>query len=167
MAAHLETTGATAVGAQPVASPGVVRRARGRELLVYFALGVLFGFVLVRGELVSWFRIQEMFRLQSFHMFGVLMSAVLVAGVSVALIKRFGVKTLDGEPVVIPSKVLGKGVRYVVGGVIFGLGWALTGACPGALFALVGSGVAGMLLAVVGALAGTWLYGYLRPRLPH
>jgi len=135
--------------------------------VAYLALGVLFGITLVKSEAVSWFRIQEMFRFQAFHMYGVMGSALAVAALSLAAIKRFHVTTVHGEPISIPPKELGRGYRYWAGGGIFGVGWALTGACPGPLFALVGAGVPVMLLAVVSAMAGTWVYGYLRPSLPH
>ncbi len=138
-----------------------------RRLLGYFLLGTWFGVVLTKSQVVSWFRIQEMFRFQSFYMYGVLGSAVLVAGISIALLRRFRVKTLDGAEIVIPPKVMGRGYRYWVGGTIFGIGCAFTGACPGPLFALIGAGVGVMIVTVVAALAGTWLYGYLRPHLPH
>jgi uncharacterized membrane protein YedE/YeeE len=134
---------------------------------LYFVLGCFFGILLTKSEVVSWFRIQEMFRFQSFHMYGVLGSAVAVAAASIGLLRRFGVQTVDGEPISIPPKELGKGYRYWIGGTIFGVGWALTGACPGPLFALVGSGVSVFAAAVISALAGTWIYGYLRPSLPH
>jgi uncharacterized membrane protein YedE/YeeE len=133
----------------------------------YFFLGILFGIVLTKSEAVSWFRIQEMFRFQSFHMYGILASAVVVAGVAIALIKRYHVKTLHGETVVIAPKTMGRGTRYWAGGSLFGIGWAFTGACPGPLFALVGSGLTVILVPVVAALAGTYAYGWLRPRLPH
>jgi uncharacterized membrane protein YedE/YeeE len=133
----------------------------------YFVLGCLFGIVLTKSEVVSWFRIQEMFRFQSFHMYGVLGSAVAVAAGSIAVLRRFGIPTLTGEPIAIPAKELGKGYRYWIGGTIFGVGWALTGACPGPLFALVGSGAGVFTVAVISALAGTWVYGYFRPFLPH
>ena len=138
-----------------------------RRLLGYFLLGTWFGVVLTKSQVVSWFRIQEMFRFQSFYMYGVLGSAVLVAGISIALLRRFRVKTVDGAEIVIPPKVMGRGYRYWIGGTIFGVGWAFTGACPGPLFALIGAGVGVMIVTVVAALAGTWLYGYLRPHLPH
>jgi uncharacterized membrane protein YedE/YeeE len=134
---------------------------------LYFVLGCFFGILLTKSEVVSWFRIQEMFRFQSFHMYGVIGSAVAVAAASIGLLRRFGVQTVDGEPISIPPKELGKGYRYWIGGTIFGVGWALTGACPGPLFALVGSGVSVFAAAVISALAGTWIYGYLRPSLPH
>jgi hypothetical protein len=100
-------------------------------------------------------------------MYEIIASAILVAAISVAIIKRLGLKTLVGEPITIPPKKMGSGIRYAAGGTIFGLGWALTGACPGTLFALVGNGVTVMLVAIGSALAGTWVYGWLRPRLPH
>ncbi len=136
-------------------------------LAPYFLLGCAFGAVLTEAELISWFRIQEMFRFQAFHMYGVIASAILVAGVSLALIERLGLRASDGQPLGLAPKKLGSGARYVIGGTTFGVGWALTGACPGPLVALVGSGVPVMIVAVLSALAGTWTYGYLRPRLPH
>jgi hypothetical protein len=136
-------------------------------LSVYLLLGIAFGFVLSRAEVISWFRIQEMFRFQSFRMYGIIGSAVVTAAASVALIKRSGIKSVAGERISIPAKPLGNGIRYAVGGTIFGLGWALTGACPGPLFALIGNGLTVMIAGVVSALAGTWTYGWLRPRLPH
>jgi uncharacterized membrane protein YedE/YeeE len=138
-----------------------------RGLLVYVLLGAFFGIVLVKSEVVSWFRIQEMFRFQSFHMYGVIGSAVAVAALSVWLIKKLRVKTLGGEEIAIPPKQWGTGTRYWAGGTLFGFGWALTGACPGPLFALLGAGVGVILLAIVSAVAGAWVYGALRPRLPH
>ncbi|MBZ5546529.1 MAG: YeeE/YedE family protein [Acidobacteriia bacterium] len=135
--------------------------------LVYFVLGVGFGIVLTKSEVLSWFRIQEMFRFQSPRMYEIIASAIAVATFSVQLIRRLGLKSASGELITIPPKPLGHGVRYAVGGTIFGLGWALTGACPGPLFALIGNGLTVMILAVGSALAGTWLYGFLRPRLPH
>jgi len=141
--------------------------ARPAFLVVYLLLGIAFGFVLSRSEVISWFRIQEMFRFQSFRMYGIIGSAVVTAAVSVALIKRSGIKSVAGERISIPAKPLGSGIRYAAGGTIFGLGWALTGACPGPLFALIGNGVTVMIAAVVSALVGTWAYGWLRPRLPH
>jgi uncharacterized protein len=149
------------------APPSVARAGRARGLVGYFLLGVLFGIVLTKSEVVSWFRIQEMFRFQAFHMYGIIGTAVLIAGASLALIKRLQLRTLGGEPIAVAPKALGKGYRYWVGGTIFGVGWAFTGACPGPLFALVGSGVGVMVVAALAAVAGTWVYGWLRPRLPH
>jgi uncharacterized membrane protein YedE/YeeE len=135
--------------------------------LAYLLLGICFGITLTQSEVLSWFRIQEMFRFQSPRMYQIIASAIVVAAASLAFIKRLGVKTISGEPIAIPPKSLGFGVRYAVGGTIFGLGWALVGACPGPLFALVGNGLTVMIVAIGSALAGTWLYGLLRPRLPH
>jgi len=136
-------------------------------LLAYLVLGVAFGVVLTKSGVISWFRIQEMFRFQSFRMYGIIGTAIATAAISIALIKQFQWKTVSGEDISIPMKQLGRGIRYAVGGTVFGLGWALTGACPGPLFALVGNGVSVMAAAVLSALFGTWVYGVLRPRLPH
>jgi uncharacterized membrane protein YedE/YeeE len=142
-------------------------RERGITWLGYLLLGACFGITLTQSEVLSWFRIQEMFRFQSLRMYEIIASAIAVAGISIALIRRLGVKTISGEPISIPPKTMGRGVRYAAGGVIFGLGWALTGACPGPLFALAGNGISVMIVAIASALAGTWLYGFLKPRLPH
>ena len=136
-------------------------------LLPYLVAGVYFGVVLTKSEVISWYRIQEMFRFQAFHMYGIIGSAVLVAGLSLAVIRWKGVTTLGGEPITIPPKRMDRGHRYWIGGVLFGIGWALTGACPGPLVALVGNGHSVMLVAILSAMIGTWTYGYLRPRLPH
>jgi uncharacterized membrane protein YedE/YeeE len=128
---------------------------------------VAFGIVLVKAEVVSWYRIQEMFRFQSFHMYGVLGSAMLTALISLEILKRTGARALTGESIAVPSKHLGTGSRYWIGGVIFGAGWALTGACPGPLFALIGSGATVYIAVGLAALVGTWTYGLLRPHLPH
>jgi uncharacterized membrane protein YedE/YeeE len=133
----------------------------------YFLLGALFGVVLTKAEIVSWFRIQEMFRFESFHMYGIIASAIAVAAVSVALLRRAAVRTVSGAPISIPAKQLGMGYRYSIGGATFGIGWALTGACPGPMFALIGAGSSVFVVTVLSAMAGTWLYGYLRPHLPH
>jgi uncharacterized membrane protein YedE/YeeE len=138
-----------------------------RFLPVYLLLGVAFGFVLSRSEVLSWFRIQEMFRFQSFRMYGIIGSAVATAALSVALIKALKLKSIGGVAISIPPRVLGSGIQYAVGGTIFGVGWALTGACPGPLFALIGNGVSVMLAAVISALLGTWVYGWIRPKIPH
>ena len=138
-----------------------------QRLLGYFLLGIVFGVVLTKSEVVSWFRIQEMFRLHSFHMYGVIGSAWAVAATSLALIRRLKVRALGGEEIAVAPKAFGTGRRYWIGGTIFGLGWALTGACPGPLVALIGSRATVFLVAVLAAVAGTWLYGLLRPHLPH
>lgn len=133
--------------------------------LKYLVVGILFGIVFVKAEIISWFRIQEMFRLQSFHMYGVIGSAVVVGMISVFLIKKFNIKTLDGEEVVFHPKKFQKGQIY--GGLIFGLGWAITGACPGPLFAQIGSGYVVVIATLLSAIAGTWTYGLLRDKLPN
>jgi uncharacterized protein len=133
--------------------------------LRYLLLGTGFGFVLTKAEAISWFRIQEMFRFQSFHMYGMILSAILVGIVSIQLIKRFKVRTLSGDPITIQPKQFHWG--QVIGGVIFGLGWALAGACPGPLYALAGSGVWVMAVSLAAAVLGTWVYGWLRDKLPH
>ncbi len=138
------------------------------SLLGYLLFGVVFGIILVKSEVVSWFRIQEMFRFHSFHLHGVIGSAGVVAASSVLAIKRLGLKTIHGEPISIaPKQWTGVGTRYWLGGTFFGLGWALLGACPGPLFALIGGGITVLLVAFVAALAGTWTYAALRSRLPH
>lgn len=133
--------------------------------LKYLVVGILFGIVFVKAEVISWFRIQEMFRLQSFHMYGVIGSAVLVGMISVLIIKKFNIKTIHGEKIVFNSKKFNKGQIY--GGLIFGLGWALTGACPGPLFAQIGTGATVIFITLLSAVAGTWFYGFLRDKLPH
>lgn len=133
----------------------------------YLVLGICFGIVITKAEVISWFRIQEMFRFQGFHMFGIFATALPVAIIGVQLLKRSHARTLTGEAIVIAPKEFGHGTRYIAGGILFGLGWALVGACPGPLFALLGSGIAGIALVIVAALAGTWLYAALRPHLPH
>ncbi|MDX1639658.1 MAG: DUF6691 family protein [Balneolaceae bacterium] len=133
----------------------------------FFFAGIFFGFVLIKSEVVSWFRIQEMFRFDAFHMYGVLGSAILVGAVSLWIINRFDLKGADGSPMTLKPKDNSLNKRYVYGGLTFGLGWALTGACPGPLYVLSGSGLLIMLVPLVSAIAGAWAYGYLRPRLPH
>lgn len=137
------------------------------ELAAYLLLGAIFGTLLTKGQVIAWFRIQEMFRFHSSYMFGVIGSAVATAAISIALIRRFGLRARTGELIVIAPKVLGTGTRYWAGGTLFGLGWSFTGACPGPLIALVGAGLPIMAVAMLSALAGTWVYGTLRPRLPH
>lgn len=138
------------------------------SLMAYGLLGVFFGIVLTKSEVISWFRIQEMFRFQSFHMYGILGSAVLVAGVSTAILRRFASPGWAAARLEIPEKELGsRNYRYWIGGTLFGLGWALLGACPGPIFVLVGNGVTVYVAALASALAGTWAYGRLRPHLPH
>lgn len=131
----------------------------------YCIAGIWFGILLVKAEVISWFRIQEMFRLQSFHMYGVIGTAVVVGIISVWLIKKLKLKTIHGEPVVLLKKQFNKGQVY--GGLLFGFGWALTGACPGPLFAQIGTGTPVIIITLLSAVLGTWVYGYLREKLPH
>jgi uncharacterized membrane protein YedE/YeeE len=133
--------------------------------LKYLGAGALFGIILVKAEVISWFRIQEMFRLQSFHMYGVIGSAVAVGVLSVWLIKRLKVKTIYNEPIEFVEKKLNKGNIY--GGLLFGFGWAITGACPGPLFAQIGTGASVIIVTLFSAIAGTWVYGKFRDSLPH
>ncbi|MDI3321040.1 DUF6691 family protein [Pinibacter soli] len=131
----------------------------------YLIVGIFFGIVFVKAEIISWFRIQEMFRLQSFHMYGVIGSAVAVAMLSVWLIKKFNIKTIYGEKIEFHKKPFNKGQIY--GGLLFGFGWALTGACPGPLFAQIGTGATVIIVTLLSAIAGTWVYGRFRDKLPH
>lgn len=131
----------------------------------YLASGVLFGIILVKAEIISWFRIQEMFRLQSFHMYGVIGSAVVIGIISVWIIKQLKIKTIDGESIEFSNKSFNKGQIY--GGLLFGIGWAITGACPGPIFAQIGTGASVVVVTLISAIAGTWTYGLLRNKLPH
>ncbi len=133
--------------------------------LKYMVIGTMFGIVFVKAEIISWFRIQEMFRLHSFHMYGVIGTAVVVGMISVFLIKKFKVKSIEGEVIKFSPKTFNKG--QVIGGLIFGLGWAMTGACPGPLFAQIGSGFLVVAVTLLSAVAGTWTYGYFRDKLPN
>lgn len=133
--------------------------------LIYGLSGMIFGTILYKSEVVSWFRIQEMFRFESFHMYGIIGSAVLVGLVSVRILTRLQAKAMNGEPIRIPKKTYHHGLW--IGGMLFGMGWALTGACPGPMFIHLGAGTSVIIVAILSALAGTWIYSYLRPRLPH
>jgi uncharacterized membrane protein YedE/YeeE len=133
--------------------------------LRFLIMGFIFGIILIKAEVVSWFRIQEMFRFQSFQMYGIIGSAVVVGMISVWLIKKLNVKTIEGEPIKIAPKEYTKG--NVIGGLLFGFGWAMTGACPGPLYALVGSGLLIILAVLLSAIVGTWVYGILKDKLPH
>ncbi|GAC1306285.1 MAG: YeeE/YedE thiosulfate transporter family protein [Mucilaginibacter sp.] len=131
----------------------------------FLIVGMLFGIILVKSQVISWFRIQEMFRLEAFYMYGIIGSAIVVGMTSIILIKHFRMTTIHHEPIVIPEKNFHWGNVY--GGLIFGLGWALTGACPGPLFAQIGSGFLVITVTLLSAIAGTWVYGLLREKLPH
>lgn len=132
----------------------------------YLLAGTLFGFTLVKSEAASWYRIMEMFYFQSFHMYGIMMTAIITGVIGVQVMKRFtGQASLEGTPMEIPKKETGR-YKFILGGLIFGLGWGIIGLCPGPIFALVGMGSLGAVIALAGALHGTWLYGVLRNRLP-
>lgn len=131
----------------------------------YLVVGILFGVVFVKAVIISWFRIQEMFRMQSFHMYGIICSAVMVGALSVFLIKRFKIKTIAGEEIKIEPKSFNKG--QIFGGLLFGIGWAMTGACPGPLYAQIGNGATVVIVVLLSAIAGTWVYGKFRDKLPH
>ena len=133
--------------------------------LKFLALGILFGIILTKSEVISWFRIQEMFRFESIQMYGIIGLAIVVGAISTQLIKRYQLKSTDGELIFISNKTLNKGT--IIGGIIFGFGWALTGACPGPLFALVGNGYSVIIVALASAVFGTWVYGYFQDKLPH
>ncbi len=137
------------------------------KLLPYFLVGTGFGIVATKSQIISWYRMQEMFRFHSFHMFGIISSAIVVGAISVWLIKKLQTRHLGGEVIQMSTRVPGDGYRFWIGGSIFGLGWGLAGACPGPIFALLGNGIVGAAVLLVSALLGTWTYAVLRPYLPH
>ena len=136
------------------------------KFIKYILVGLLFGIVLTKSEAVSWYRIYEMFHFQSFHMFGIIGTAVFVGVIGLQLFKRSKLKDIEGQPIILDDKE--KGItRYLVGGLLFGLGWGLIGTCPGPIFILIGAGFWGVVIILIGALAGTYLYGLLKDKLPH
>lgn len=136
------------------------------KALKYLLTGVVFGIVLTKTEAVSWYRIFEMFRFESFHMYGIIGVAIATGVIGIQIIKRNNVRDIKGEPIVIPDKEKGS-ARYWVGGLLFGLGWGLVGSCPGPIFILIGAGFYPVVVILLGALIGTFLYGLLKDRLPH
>jgi uncharacterized membrane protein YedE/YeeE len=136
-----------------------------KKNFLFLLLGIIFGITLIKADAVSWFRMQEMFRFQGFQMYGIFMTAIPTAAISVFLIRMFKIKTFDGEPIKIIKKKFNLG--YIFGPIIFGIGWALTGTCPGPIYVQIGSGLTIAILTLISALAGTWVYSYLKPRLPH
>ena len=136
------------------------------KVLKYLFIGIFFGIILVKSEAVSWYRIYEMFRFQSFHMYGIIGTAVAAGLLFVQISKRRHLKSIEGVDIIVPKKEDGL-VRYFVGGIIFGLGWALIGACPGPLYVLLGSGVWSMIIVIAAAILGTFIYGVLKDKLPH
>ncbi|WP_407404070.1 DUF6691 family protein [Chryseobacterium sp.] len=143
----------------------IVKDVKPISYLKFLLVGILFGIIMVKGEMLSWFRIQEMFRFQSFHMYGIIGSAVAVGLISVFIIKKFNIKTISGEKITFTNKTFNKG--QIFGGLCFGLGWAMTGACPGPLFAQIGSGATAIVVTLLSAILGTWVYGKFREKLPH
>lgn len=136
------------------------------RLFKFLFLGITFGITMAKAEIISWFRIYEMFRFESFHMYGVIGSAVIIGVIAVALMKKLNIRTIKGDPIIFSVK--DKSIlRYLLGGSIFGLGWAMTGACPGPLFVLLGFGVWPIIIVIIGALLGTLLYGLTKNKLPH
>jgi uncharacterized protein len=133
--------------------------------LKYVPVGILFGIAFTKAEIISWFRIQEMFRLQSFHMYGIIGTAIAVGMLSVWLIKLFKVRTIYNEPIEFHRKKFNKG--QIIGAFVFGSGWAMTGACPGPIFVQIGAGYMVSIVILFSAITGTWVYGYFRERLPH
>ncbi|RZA01085.1 MAG: YeeE/YedE family protein [Sphingobacteriaceae bacterium] len=136
------------------------------KFLKYILTGILFGIVMVKSEAVSWYRIQEMFRFQSFHMYGIIGTAVVLGVLAVFLIKKFKVNDIAGDPIQLKDKDMAW-KKYLFGGIIFGLGWALTGACPGPIFVNIGYGYPGMIIVAIGAILGTYFYGVIKDRLIH
>ena len=134
--------------------------------LAYLSIGILFGVTMTKSEAISWYRIQEMFHFQSFHMYGIIGTAVVLGAIGVAVAKRAGWKTVDGEDLSLKDKDWSI-PRYLFGGTIFGLGWALTGACPGPMYVLLGQGIAMIGVLILSAALGTYVYGMLRAWLPH
>ena len=136
------------------------------KFIKFLGLGIVFGIIMSKAELISWFRIYEMFRFEAFHMYGVIGSAVILGILVMQMIKKFNFKTINGEKIdIVPKKMSIS--RYLIGGILFGLGWAMTGACPGPMFVLVGHGTWAILIVIASAILGTFLYGLFRDKLPH
>jgi len=136
-----------------------------KKNFLFLFIGIIFGTTLIKADAVSWFRMQEMFRFQGFQMYGIFMTAIPTAAISVFLIKKFRIKTMDGELVYIIKKKFSLGTIF--GSILFGIGWALTGTCPGPIYVQIGSGLSIAILTLISALAGTWVYSYFKPKLPH
>jgi uncharacterized membrane protein YedE/YeeE len=136
------------------------------KYIKFLVIGILFGIVMTKSEAISWYRIQEMFRFQSFHMYGIIGSALAIGILLVQLIKIKGLKTYQGETIQLKDKNFSIS-RYLFGGIIFGFGWALSGACPGPMYTLIGNGFSVFIVVILSALLGTYVYGLLRGRLPH
>lgn len=137
-----------------------------KRTIAYLFIGIFFGIVMFKSEAASWFRIYEMFRFESFHMYGIIGSALVLGVIGIQVIKRKGLKSFSGEPIKIAPKDRGF-KNYLFGGIIFGLGWALAGACPGPIYTLIGAGYVSILVVLAGALLGAFLYGLFKSKLPH
>ncbi|MEL7062937.1 MAG: DUF6691 family protein [Bacteroidota bacterium] len=137
-----------------------------KKYIGFLFVGIVFGITMTKSEAISWYRIQEMFRFQSFYMYGIIMTAVVLGAGLIAAIKRFNLQSWFGQPIHIPAKAPTY-MRYIIGGTIFGLGWAATGACPGPMYVLVGNGLSVFLVVILSAVFGTFIYGMVRHRLPH
>lgn len=136
------------------------------KLFRFFAVGIIFGIVLTKSEAVSWYRIFEMFRFESFHMYGIICTAIVTGVIGIQIIKRKKIKDFRGFPIMIVEKEKGF-YRYIIGGLLFGLGWGLVGSCPGPIFILIGTGAVSMIIVLIGAVLGTFLYGIIKDKLPH
>lgn len=136
------------------------------NLLKFLVVGFVFGIVLTKSEAVSWYRIYEMFQFDSFHMYGIIMTAIATGVIGIQIIKRFKLKDINGTPIYVQEKEKGT-FRYWIGGLFFGFGWALVGACPGPIFILLGSGFTTVIIVFFGALFGTFIYGVIKDYLPH
>ncbi len=132
---------------------------------VYVLLGAFFALLLYKAEAVSWYRVYEMFLFESFHMYGIIGSAIAVGASSVYLLKKYNKVAMSGEAISIADKKISK--ANIIGGVIFGLGWGLVGACPGPVFVMIGAGYNFMIIVLISSLIGTWVYALLREKLPH
>ena len=137
-----------------------------KQILSFFSIGLVLGILFIKSEVASWFRIYEMFQFKSFHMYGIIGSAIVLGIVVVKYFKTSQTKDINGNDIVIAPKAKGV-VRYISGGILFGLGWALAGACPGPMYVLLGSGFVSILVLIFGALLGTFVYGLLKDKLPH
>jgi len=136
------------------------------KFIKFIITGILFGIIMSKSEAISWYRIQEMFRFQSFHMYGFMATAVVLGAIAVFMIKKFKINDYSGKPIILKDKEKSF-PRYIIGGTIFGLGWALTGACPGPMFVNIGFGYFAMFIVIFGALVGTYIYGLIKNKLPH
>ena len=136
------------------------------KYIKFLSIGILFGIIMSKAEIISWYRIYEMFRFESFHMYGIIGSAVILGMISIGVIKKFKIKSFSGEHVKFNSKDMSI-PRYLIGGTLFGLGWAMTGACPGPMFVLLGHGFLAVSIVIISSLLGTFLYGLLKHKLPH